>query len=112
MLARRWPTVPSGGLFGVPDAWEHAEQAVALARDLDDPALLVRALASCSTVAVYDSETAPPLLAETIERARALGTIGVSARPWPGGDWRPLHGPSDRSADACRGGSAPRRGDR
>ena len=62
-----------GGLFGVPDAWEHAEQAVALARDLDDPALLVRALASCSTVAVYDSETAPPLLAETIERARALG---------------------------------------
>jgi predicted ATPase/class 3 adenylate cyclase/DNA-binding CsgD family transcriptional regulator len=62
-----------GGLFGVPDAWEHAEQAVALARDLDDPAVLVRALASASTVAVYDAETAPPLLTETIDLARALG---------------------------------------
>ncbi|OBF91414.1 transcriptional regulator [Mycobacterium sp. 852002-51163_SCH5372311] len=62
-----------GGLFGVPDAMEDAERAVALARGLDDPALLVRALASCSTVAVYDADTAPPLLTETIDRARALG---------------------------------------
>jgi predicted ATPase/class 3 adenylate cyclase/DNA-binding NarL/FixJ family response regulator len=62
-----------GGLSGVPNAMEHAERAVAIARDLDDPALLVRALASYCTVAVYDAETAPPLLAETIDRARALG---------------------------------------
>jgi predicted ATPase/class 3 adenylate cyclase/DNA-binding CsgD family transcriptional regulator len=62
-----------GGLFGVANAMEHAERAVAIARDLDDPAVLVRALASCSTVAVYDAETVLPLLAETVDLARALG---------------------------------------
>ena len=62
-----------GGVSGVPDAMEQAQQAVAIARDLDDPALVLRALASYSTVAAYDAEAAPPLLAETIDRARALG---------------------------------------
>jgi predicted ATPase/class 3 adenylate cyclase/DNA-binding CsgD family transcriptional regulator len=62
-----------GGLFGVPNAMEHAERAVAIARDLEDPALLVRALTSCCTVAVYDADTVRPLLAETIDRARSLG---------------------------------------
>jgi predicted ATPase/class 3 adenylate cyclase/DNA-binding CsgD family transcriptional regulator len=62
-----------GGYFGVPDAMEQATRAVAIARDLDDPALLVRALTSYCAVAVYDVETALPLLAETVDRARALG---------------------------------------
>jgi predicted ATPase/class 3 adenylate cyclase/DNA-binding CsgD family transcriptional regulator len=62
-----------GGMSGVPNAMEQATRAVAIARDLNDPALLVRALASYCSVAVYDAETVQPLLAETIDRARALG---------------------------------------
>jgi len=62
-----------GGLFGVANAMEHAERAVTIARDLDDPAVLIRALTSFCTVAVYDADTVLPLLAETIDLARALG---------------------------------------
>ena len=61
------------GLFGVPNAMEHAQRAVAVARGLNDPSVLVRALASFCTVAVYDSGTVLPLLAETIDLARDLG---------------------------------------
>ncbi|WNG94803.1 LuxR C-terminal-related transcriptional regulator [Mycobacterium sp. ITM-2016-00318] len=61
------------------DAWvnnyelEHAEQALALARDLDDPPLLVRALTACGSAAVYDTDVALRYLSEAIDLARALG---------------------------------------
>ena len=50
------------------DAWvnthniEAAEQALAIARELDDPALLARALTACCSAAVYDTEVASAIL--------------------------------------------------
>jgi predicted ATPase len=50
-----------------------AEQALAIARELDDPALLARALTACGSAAVYDAEAAPRYFAEASGLARALG---------------------------------------
>ena len=61
------------------DAWvstyntEYAQQALTIARELDDPALLARALTACGSAAVYDAEVAPRYFAEAIGLARALG---------------------------------------
>ena len=53
---------------------EQAQQALAIAREIDDPALLVRALTACGSVAVArNAEAAGPYLAEAIGLARALG---------------------------------------
>ena len=52
---------------------DHAEQALALARDLDDPPLLVRALTACGSAAVYDTDVALRYFAEAIDLARGLG---------------------------------------
>jgi predicted ATPase/class 3 adenylate cyclase/DNA-binding CsgD family transcriptional regulator len=51
-----------------------ARRAVEIARELDDPALLVRALTACGYIAGtgYDSEAAAGYYAEAIELARAL----------------------------------------
>jgi predicted ATPase/class 3 adenylate cyclase/DNA-binding CsgD family transcriptional regulator len=50
-----------------------AEQALTIARELDDPALLVRALSACGSAAVYDADVARRYFAEAIGLARALG---------------------------------------
>ena len=50
-----------------------AEQALAIARDLDDPALVVRALTACGGIASFNPEVARPYLAEAVDLARALG---------------------------------------
>nr|WP_041311356.1 LuxR family transcriptional regulator [Mycobacterium sp. JS623] len=50
-----------------------AEQALTIARELDDAALLVRALTACGSAAVYDSEVAGRYFAEAIDLARAIG---------------------------------------
>jgi predicted ATPase/DNA-binding NarL/FixJ family response regulator len=50
-----------------------ALQALAIARELDDRALLVRALAACGALAVYDAEAARPYFAEALDLARELG---------------------------------------
>jgi predicted ATPase/class 3 adenylate cyclase len=63
------------------DAWvaarfsmDQAQQAVAIARELDDPALLARALTACGVVAgYYDREVARSYFAEAIGLARAIG---------------------------------------
>ena len=63
------------------DAWvaarlsmDQAQQALAIARELDDPALLARALTACGVVAgYYDREVARPYFAEAIGLARAIG---------------------------------------
>jgi hypothetical protein len=52
---------------------DQAQQALAIARELDDPALLARALTACGSIAAYDAKTARPYLTESIELARALG---------------------------------------
>ncbi len=61
------------------DAWVNnynmasAEEALAIARELDDPALLARALTACCSAAVYDAAVAPRYFAEAIGLARELG---------------------------------------
>jgi DNA-binding CsgD family transcriptional regulator len=45
---------------------------LALARDIDDPAVLARALTACGLTAAYNAELAAAYFAEAIELARAL----------------------------------------
>ena len=52
---------------------EEAEQALEIARDLDDPSLLLRALIACGSSSVYDAEVAGQYLAEANALARELG---------------------------------------
>jgi predicted ATPase/class 3 adenylate cyclase/DNA-binding CsgD family transcriptional regulator len=54
------------------DNLEQAQQAVAIAREIDDPALLARALTACGAIASYSADAARPYLAEAIGIARAL----------------------------------------
>ncbi len=52
---------------------DQAQQALAIAREIDDPALLIRALTACGYIAAYfDAEAAGPYLAEALGLARAL----------------------------------------
>lgn len=57
------------GIYNVSDA----EQALAIARELDDPALLVRALIACGSATVYDVDVAGPYFAEANILAREVG---------------------------------------
>jgi DNA-binding CsgD family transcriptional regulator len=59
--------------IGATDSLERACEALAIAREVDDPALLARALTACGGLAVYTPEVARPYFAEAIGLARALG---------------------------------------
>lgn len=62
------------GWVGVPSRREQATEALVIARRLDDPGLLVRALTACAgTAAALNPEEAAAYFAEAIELARALG---------------------------------------
>jgi predicted ATPase/class 3 adenylate cyclase/DNA-binding CsgD family transcriptional regulator len=59
---------------GAADSPDQAQQALAIAREVDDPALLVRALTACGYIAgFFDAEAARAYLAEAIGLARDLG---------------------------------------
>ncbi len=59
---------------GATDSLDRAQQALAVARAVDDSVLLVRALTACGYVAAYfDAEAAGPYLAEASGLARDLG---------------------------------------
>jgi predicted ATPase/class 3 adenylate cyclase/DNA-binding CsgD family transcriptional regulator len=58
---------------GVPVSLDRAREALATARDLEDPALTARALFACGLVAAYSAELAQPYLAEAIDLVRAAG---------------------------------------
>ncbi|MGC2569439.1 MAG: NB-ARC domain-containing protein, partial [Mycobacterium sp.] len=60
---------------GAPDSLDQAQQALAIAREVNEPALLARALTACGITAtgvVGDPEVAQPYFAEAIGLARAL----------------------------------------
>ncbi len=58
---------------GDADSLSQAQQALAIAREVDDPALLARALTACGLIAaVVSAELAEPYFAEAIGVARAL----------------------------------------
>ncbi|KMO72023.1 putative HTH-type transcriptional regulator [Mycolicibacterium chlorophenolicum] len=65
--------------MGATDRAERAWEALTIARDIDDPALVLRALTACGGIAVYDPEAGRPYLAEAIDLARSIGdTWGLS----------------------------------
>ena len=60
---------------GAADSIEQAQQALAIAREVDDPALLARALTACGSIAAYntDAELAQACFTEATELARGVG---------------------------------------
>ena len=58
---------------GATDSLEQACEALAIAREIDDPALLARALTACGGIAVYNPEVARPYFAEASGLARSTG---------------------------------------
>ena len=59
--------------MGATDSMEQALRALAIAREVDDPALLLRALTACGHVAVYDPDVAHPYFTEAMGLARLTG---------------------------------------
>ncbi|OBF70938.1 transcriptional regulator [Mycobacterium sp. 852002-51613_SCH5001154] len=59
--------------IGIPTELGPAEDALGIARQLDDPTLLTRALIACGMSAVFSPEVAQPYFAEAISLARAAG---------------------------------------
>jgi predicted ATPase/class 3 adenylate cyclase/DNA-binding NarL/FixJ family response regulator len=57
---------------GANDSMDRAQQALALARDIEDPAVLARALTACGLTAAYNAELAGVYFAEAIELVREL----------------------------------------
>jgi len=58
--------------MGAADSLDQVQHALAIAREVDDPALLVRALTACGPIAAVSAEAARPYLAEAIGLAREL----------------------------------------
>jgi predicted ATPase/class 3 adenylate cyclase/DNA-binding CsgD family transcriptional regulator len=58
---------------GETDSMDQAHQALAIAREIEDPALLARALTAFGLTAASNAEVAGPYFAEAIGLARALG---------------------------------------
>jgi predicted ATPase/DNA-binding CsgD family transcriptional regulator len=56
---------------------DQAEEALAIAREIGDPALVARALTACGGIAVYNTEVASRYLTEASELARGLGDRGM-----------------------------------
>ena len=59
------------GFVGFPVELGRAQEALAVARDIGDPALLRKALIACGLIAIYAPGTAEPYLTEAVELARA-----------------------------------------
>ena len=71
------------------DAWvaarfsmDQAQQAVAIAREMDDPALLARALTSCGFIAASTRRAGPALLGRG-DRPRPRESATVEVEPGP-----------------------------
>jgi DNA-binding CsgD family transcriptional regulator len=58
--------------FGAADSLNRAQQALVLARDIEEPAVLARALTACGLTAAYNAELAGEYFAEALELAREL----------------------------------------
>jgi predicted ATPase/class 3 adenylate cyclase/DNA-binding CsgD family transcriptional regulator len=88
---------------------DQAQQALVIARGVDDPALLVRVLTACGYIAAYfDAEAAPGYFAEAIGLARALDdrwrlsqilTAQAVAAAFIAGDPIATRGPAEEGRD-------------
>jgi predicted ATPase/class 3 adenylate cyclase/DNA-binding CsgD family transcriptional regulator len=61
------------GMQSIHDNIDAALEALSIARELDDPALRVRALVGCATLTAFDAEAAHAYLQEALGLARELG---------------------------------------
>ncbi|OBI79538.1 ATP-binding protein, partial [Mycobacterium asiaticum] len=61
------------GWLGIPERKEQATAALTIARRVEDPSLMVRALTACCATAAFSPENAAAYFAEAIELARDLG---------------------------------------
>jgi predicted ATPase/class 3 adenylate cyclase/DNA-binding CsgD family transcriptional regulator len=59
--------------YSVPTSLQRAEEALAVARELGDPTLVVHILLTCAILAMNDAASAEPYFAEAAELARAAG---------------------------------------
>jgi predicted ATPase/class 3 adenylate cyclase/DNA-binding CsgD family transcriptional regulator len=59
--------------LGAVNQLDDARRALEIARDIGDPVLISRALASCAASAAFSPDTAQPYIQEAIELARATG---------------------------------------
>ena len=72
-------------VLGASDSVDRAQQALALARDIDDPAVLARTLTACGLTAAYNAEAGTELTSPRRSNSPGPWTIGGgSARSWPG----------------------------
>lgn len=60
---------------GIPADRARAQQALAIARQLDDPALIAQALIACGMLAIYDAEVAQQYFAEAIDLVRTANDL-------------------------------------
>jgi predicted ATPase/class 3 adenylate cyclase/DNA-binding NarL/FixJ family response regulator len=60
-------------MIAAPENLERVEQSLAIAREIGEPGLLLRALIACGSTAVFDPDVARVYLAEALELARAVG---------------------------------------
>jgi predicted ATPase/class 3 adenylate cyclase/DNA-binding CsgD family transcriptional regulator len=76
-LALRGAVLADTGMLnafmGATSNMDRVLEALTIAREVGDPALLLRALTACGCIAVYDPEVAGPYFAEAIGLARSLG---------------------------------------
>ena len=63
------------GWVGTADSIDGAEQALTIAHDVGDPALLVRALIARGCASLYDAEVAGRYFAEAADLARETGDL-------------------------------------
>jgi predicted ATPase/class 3 adenylate cyclase/DNA-binding CsgD family transcriptional regulator len=62
-----------GSWVDISGVLEPAQQALAIARDVNEPTLLVRVVMACAFINMHDAEKARPYFAEAAELARTLG---------------------------------------
>jgi predicted ATPase/DNA-binding CsgD family transcriptional regulator len=60
-------------VLAAPDTLARVEASLTIARQVDDPGLLLRALLACGSTAVFDVDVARPYLVEAITLARTAG---------------------------------------
>ncbi|MGN6337113.1 LuxR C-terminal-related transcriptional regulator [Mycobacterium sp.] len=65
----------TAGWVAVPASLERAQGALAIARRLDDPALISRALLACGMLAIYNGELARQYFNEAFDKARTSGDL-------------------------------------
>ena len=97
---------------GAADSLDQAQQGLAIAREVNDPALLARALTACGLIAaLVSAELAGPYFAEAIGLARALDDRWRLSQilAWQARSWLSRHRSSNtraRSIASVKYGSA------